>query len=190
MPRTREQPGFCWEIQNEAEAEAEAEQEEEEGMAKESADEEANKNMEESYQDNDSLYAIIDEGDPEADTRDMTYSKGPPLPPRVQLTTLRQDEPLYVSPEQEMVKDKKENEYTFEGLKEEDLSREGVDEDPYTTAQLDDGIYDAILASATEKRRKDGRSFIMNRPPAPAPRPSSAPVKEEAMSYIAQGNPF
>ncbi|XP_015261254.1 PREDICTED: B-cell scaffold protein with ankyrin repeats [Gekko japonicus] len=186
MPRTREQPGFCWEIQNEAEAEAEAEQEEEEGTAKERADEEANKNMEESYQEDDSLYATIDEGDPEANTRDMNDGKGPPLPPRVQLTTPRQDEPLYVSPEQEMVKDKKKNEYTFEGLEEEDLPREVGEEDPYATAQLDDGVYDAILASATEKRRKDGRSFIMNRPPAPAPRPSSAPVKEEVMSYIAQ----
>lgn len=88
-----------------------------------------------------------------------------------------------------MVKDKKENKYAFETLKEEDVSEEGGEEDPYTAAQLDEGIYDAILASATEKRRKDGRSFIMNRPPAPAPRPSSAPVKEDVMPYIAQGNP-
>ncbi|XP_060103369.1 B-cell scaffold protein with ankyrin repeats [Heteronotia binoei] len=185
-PRTREQPGVCREIQHEAEAKAEAEVEEEEGMTKQSVDEEANKNMEESYQDDDSLYATIDERDPEANTRDMTYSKGPPLPPRFQLTTPRQEESLCGSPEQEIVKDKKENKYALEGLKEEDISKEGEEEDPYTAAQLDDSIYDAILASATEKRRKDGRSFIMNRPPAPAPRPSSAPVKEEVMPYIAQ----
>lgn len=91
--------------------------------------------------------------------------------------------------DQELVKAKKENAYIFEGLREEDLSKEEGEEDPYTAAQLDDGVYDAILASATtEKRRKDGRSFIMNRPPAPAPRPLSAPAKEEVMPYIAQGN--
>nr|XP_056711802.1 B-cell scaffold protein with ankyrin repeats [Euleptes europaea] len=190
-PRTGEQPGVCWQIQNEAEveqneAEVEQEEEEEEGMAKESANEEANKTMKESGQDDDRLYATIDEGDLEAETRDMSCGKGPPLPPRVQRTTSRQGEPLYVSPEQETVKDKKENEYIFEDVREEDVSKEEGEEDPYTAAQLDVGVYDAILASATEKRRKEGRSFIMNRPPAPAPRPSSVPVKEEVMPYIAQ----
>lgn len=94
------------EIQNEAEAEAEAEAEqevgEEEGITKECAVEETNKNVEESYQDDNSLYATIDERDPEVDTGGITsidtLYKGPPLPPRIQLTTPRQDELLYASP--------------------------------------------------------------------------------------------
>ncbi|XP_054846393.1 B-cell scaffold protein with ankyrin repeats [Eublepharis macularius] len=185
-PSTREQSEACWKIQNEAGLDAEVEENEEESVAKESADEEANKTVEDSCHDN-SLYCTIDVGDPEADARDVTCEEGPPLPPRVQLTALRQGEALCVSPEEEIVKDKKNNEDAFEDLQEEDDSKEVGEEDPYTAAQLDDGIYDAILASATEKRRKEGRSFIMNRPPAPAPRPSSsAPVKEEVTPYIAQ----
>uniref|UniRef100_A0A8D2KZ05 B cell scaffold protein with ankyrin repeats 1 n=1 Tax=Varanus komodoensis TaxID=61221 RepID=A0A8D2KZ05_VARKO len=59
-------------------------------------------------------------------------------------------------------------------------------EDPYTSAMEDNGIYDMILTNAIKERKKESRSFIMNRPPAPAPRPSAVPMKEENTPYIAQ----
>lgn len=61
-------------------------------------------------------------------------------------------------------------------------------EDPYTSAVVNDGVYDTIIDNKLQEQRKDGRSFIMNRPPAPAPRPLSVAAKEESTSYIAQGN--
>uniref|UniRef100_A0A8C3HTS3 B-cell scaffold protein with ankyrin repeats n=1 Tax=Chrysemys picta bellii TaxID=8478 RepID=A0A8C3HTS3_CHRPI len=66
---------------------------------------------------------------------------------------------------------------------EEDKS-EDDEEDPYTFAELDESVYDMILASDEEKRKQHG-SFIINRPPAPTPRPLSSP-KEENTPYIVQ----
>lgn len=63
------------------------------------------------------------------------------------------------------------------------------EEDPYTSAQANDCVYDTILANANKGRRKEGKSFIMNRPPAPAPRPPSPVIiQEERTPYIVQGN--
>ncbi|NXT80553.1 BANK1 protein, partial [Zapornia atra] len=64
---------------------------------------------------------------------------------------------------------------------------EGDDEEehPYTFAKLDESVYDFILAEEEEKR-KERRSFILNRPPAPAPRPPCSPVREENTPYIVQ----
>lgn len=68
--------------------------------------------------------------------------------------------------------------------------KEQEDEDPYTFAEVDDGEYDMILANMSTKKKIGGRSFIINRPPAPAPRPTNIPPKEENTPYIAQGNVF
>lgn len=62
---------------------------------------------------------------------------------------------------------------------------DGEEEDPYTFAKLDESVYTFILAE--EEKRKERRSFIMNRPPAPAPRPICSPVREENTPYIVQG---
>ncbi|NWX48652.1 BANK1 protein, partial [Steatornis caripensis] len=62
---------------------------------------------------------------------------------------------------------------------------DGEEEHPYTFAKLDESVYDFILAEEEEKR-KERRSFIMNRPPAPAPRPIRSPVREENTPYIVQ----
>ncbi|NXT54463.1 BANK1 protein, partial [Pluvianellus socialis] len=62
---------------------------------------------------------------------------------------------------------------------------DGEEEDPYTCAKLDESVYDFILAEE-ENGRKEHRSFIMNRPPAPAPRPVCSPVREENIPYIVQ----
>lgn len=68
--------------------------------------------------------------------------------------------------------------------------KEQEDEDPYTFAEVDDGEYDMILANMSTKKKIGGRSFIINRPPAPTPRPTNIPPKEETTPYIAQGNVF
>nr|XP_033812833.1 B-cell scaffold protein with ankyrin repeats isoform X2 [Geotrypetes seraphini] len=61
------------------------------------------------------------------------------------------------------------------------------EEDPYSFSRInDDGIYDMILATASEEKSKECNSFIMNRPPAPAPRPDSTPIRESNIPYIAQ----
>lgn len=64
------------------------------------------------------------------------------------------------------------------------------EEDPYTFAEIDDSEYDMILANTSIKKKTESRSFIMNRPPAPTPRPTNIPPKEETTPYIAQGNVF
>lgn len=63
------------------------------------------------------------------------------------------------------------------------------EEHPYTCVALDERVYDLILSQEQqeEEKRKHCRSFIMNRPPAPAPRPECSPVREESTPYIVQG---
>nr|KAF6391344.1 B cell scaffold protein with ankyrin repeats 1 [Pipistrellus kuhlii] len=67
-----------------------------------------------------------------------------------------------------------------------DKEQEEEEEDPYTFAEIDDSEYDMILASLSTKKKIGGRSFIINRPPAPAPRPTNIPQKAETTPYIAQ----
>uniref|UniRef100_A0A7M4F0K1 B cell scaffold protein with ankyrin repeats 1 n=1 Tax=Crocodylus porosus TaxID=8502 RepID=A0A7M4F0K1_CROPO len=43
-----------------------------------------------------------------------------------------------------------------------------------------------MILAASDERRTERRSFIMNRPPAPTPRPLFSPVKEENTPYIVQ----
>lgn len=61
------------------------------------------------------------------------------------------------------------------------------EEHPYTFAKLDESLYDLILAEKEEEKRKERRSFITNRPPAPAPRPVCSPARNENTPYIVQG---
>ncbi|NXX38975.1 BANK1 protein, partial [Tricholaema leucomelas] len=60
------------------------------------------------------------------------------------------------------------------------------EEHPYTSAELEESLYDSILAEAEVEKREERRSFIMNRPPAPAPRPVCSPAREENTPYIVQ----
>ncbi|RLW09034.1 hypothetical protein DV515_00002549 [Chloebia gouldiae] len=62
------------------------------------------------------------------------------------------------------------------------------EEHPYTCVERDECVYDLILGQEEhkEEKRKHCRSFIMNRPPAPAPRPMCSLVKEENTPYIVQ----
>lgn len=71
---------------------------------------------------------------------------------------------------------------------EDEAQNEEEEENPYAFAETDDNEYDLILASNSVKKRTGNRSFIVNRPPAPTPRPTHVPFKEETTPYIAQGN--
>lgn len=75
-----------------------------------------------------------------------------------------------------------------EEKKKDEAQNEEEEENPYTFAETDDNEYDLILASKSVKKRTGNRSFIVNRPPAPTPRPTHVPFKEETTPYIAQGN--
>uniref|UniRef100_A0A670YN43 B cell scaffold protein with ankyrin repeats 1 n=1 Tax=Pseudonaja textilis TaxID=8673 RepID=A0A670YN43_PSETE len=124
-----------------------------------------------------SLYSNILRDVPEAKSENVSFSEGPPLPPRNQLlATLKRAEGQV------------EKKGTEGEPKINDYSDEIDEEDPYTSAVVNDGVYDAIMENEFQEQRKDGGSFIMHRPPAPAPRPLSAAVREESTSYIAQGN--
>ncbi|KAM6148049.1 B-cell scaffold protein with ankyrin repeats [Erethizon dorsatum] len=63
---------------------------------------------------------------------------------------------------------------------------EQEEEDPYTFAETNDSDYDMILSKMSVKRKPGSWSFIINRPPAPAPRPTNVLPKEETVPYIAQ----
>lgn len=69
-------------------------------------------------------------------------------------------------------------------------NEEEKEEDPYTFAEIEDSDYDMILANMSAKKKNGSWSFIINRPPAPTPRPTNIPPKEETTPYIAQGNVF
>ncbi|NXL35477.1 BANK1 protein, partial [Glaucidium brasilianum] len=140
----------------------------------------------------DNLYASIPD-DLEENRRDHLFCKRPPPPPPRNLPgILRQDDLHSLSQERNFVEDRservcgdglvtacyREDQGTCEG--------DGTEEHLYTFAKLDESVYDFILAEEEEEKRKERRSFIMNRPPAPAPRPICSPVREENTPYIVQ----
>ncbi|XP_075399655.1 B-cell scaffold protein with ankyrin repeats [Tenrec ecaudatus] len=69
---------------------------------------------------------------------------------------------------------------------EQEQEEEDEEEDPYTFTEIDDKEYDTILANRSIKKKFGSRSFIINRPPAPTPRPANIPTKQETTPYIAQ----
>ncbi|KAJ1206265.1 hypothetical protein NDU88_001674 [Pleurodeles waltl] len=64
---------------------------------------------------------------------------------------------------------------------------EDEEEDPYSLTNNSD-LYDQILIPGQEENRKGRRSFIVNRPPAPAPRPPPSVIftTESSTPFIAQ----
>ncbi|KAF1499088.1 hypothetical protein FQV19_0013467, partial [Eudyptula minor] len=140
----------------------------------------------------DNLYASIPD-DLRENRRDGFYCKRPPLPPPRNLPgILRQDNLHNLSQERNFVEDSSER-GRGDGLittcyrEDQDTCEGGGEEEhPYTFAKLDDSVYDFILAEEEEEKRKERRSFIANRPPAPAPRPICLPVREENTPYIVQ----
>ncbi|XP_067992925.1 B-cell scaffold protein with ankyrin repeats isoform X2 [Melanerpes formicivorus] len=132
------------------------------------------------YNSPDSLYASILDNLQENRRACFSFKRPPPPPPPQNLPgILRQDNLHRLSQERNgLITDQE----TCEGDEEE--------EDPYTSAELEESLYDFILAEEEEeqqeKKRKECRSFILNRPPAPAPRPTCSPVREEITPYIVQ----
>ncbi|KAF1486769.1 hypothetical protein FQV18_0002833, partial [Eudyptula minor novaehollandiae] len=138
----------------------------------------------------DNLYASIPD-DLRENRRDGFYCKRPPLPPPRNLPGIQRQDNLHnLSQERNFVEDSSER-GRGDGLittcyrEDQDTCEGGGEEEhPYTFAKLDDSVYDFILAE--EEKRKERRSFIANRPPAPAPRPICLPVREENTPYIVQ----
>ncbi|NWJ00176.1 BANK1 protein, partial [Crypturellus undulatus] len=138
----------------------------------------------------DSLYANICDEDPGENLRHSLFYKRPPLLPRRNLTApVRQDDLHDFSQERKLVEDRSEREHGDGDLaacygEDRDTYEEEEEEDPYSSARQDECVYDMILAE--EERRAERRSFIVNRPPAPAPRPVCWPCRKENTPYIAQ----
>ncbi|XP_071470606.1 B-cell scaffold protein with ankyrin repeats isoform X3 [Marmota flaviventris] len=149
----------------------------------------------------DDLYVFIPGNDPESNSQEPLVCCRPPLPPpRPVSAAFQLEKPhftlqtgrtaegqversqnwSYPSARQE-----KRDEPKVEEEKKEDEKKQ-EEEDPYTFAEIDDNEYDQILANMSVKKRTGSRSFIINRPPAPTPRPTNVPPKEETTPYIAQ----
>ncbi|XP_025965308.2 B-cell scaffold protein with ankyrin repeats isoform X2 [Dromaius novaehollandiae] len=206
--KAKQNPGDQHEIGSRCQREAEVDEENKDEVDEENKDDvedsgeeteaehEEDKVGEDSYsfEDNpDSLYANICDVDPEENRRDCFFCKRPPLPPPRNLPgTLRQHDLHNLSQEGNLMEDRSEREHGDGDLtacyREDQDACEGdeEEEDPYTFAKLDESLYDLILADKEEEKRKERRSFIVNRPPAPAPRPICSPVREENTPYIVQ----
>lgn len=88
--------------------------------------------------------------------------------------------------ERNSVKDRSERQHS-DGLitacyKEDAWERDSGEEDLYTFRTLDESVSDFVLVE-DDKKRKELKSFIMNRPPAPVPHPLYSPVREENTPY-------
>ncbi|TRZ15087.1 hypothetical protein HGM15179_012016 [Zosterops borbonicus] len=141
-----------------------------------------------------SLYANVGDELKES-RRNCFFCKRPPPPPPRNLPGIRRQDSLHnSSQERNFVMDRSKREQgdgltaaccrEDQGICEEDSE----EEHPYTCVALDERVYDLILGQEEqeEEKRKHCRSFIMNRPPAPAPRPVCSPVREENTPYIVQ----
>ncbi|XP_012291963.2 B-cell scaffold protein with ankyrin repeats isoform X2 [Aotus nancymaae] len=166
--------------------------------AKHSPEEVGSESSEDQYDD---LYVFIPDADPENNSQEPLMSSRPPLPPpRPVATAFQLERPHFTLPGTMMegqmersqnrgdpgVRQETRDELKGEKEKKEDEKDQEEEEDPYTFAEIDDSEYDMILASLSIKKKTGSRSFIINRPPAPTPRPTNIPPKEETTPYIAQ----
>ncbi|XP_036138210.1 B-cell scaffold protein with ankyrin repeats [Molossus molossus] len=149
----------------------------------------------------DDLYMFIPGDNPEINSQEPLVNDRPPLPPpRPAVAALQLDKPhstlqgnmLEGQMERSLnwgdpsAKEEVGSEPEEEEEKTEDEKEQEEEEDPYTFAEIDDSEYDMILANISPKKKTGGRSFIINRPPAPTPRPTNIPPKAETTPYIAQ----
>uniref|UniRef100_A0A8C5NJN8 B-cell scaffold protein with ankyrin repeats n=1 Tax=Junco hyemalis TaxID=40217 RepID=A0A8C5NJN8_JUNHY len=120
--------------------------------------------------------------------RDCFFCKRPPPPPPRNLPGIqRQDNLTFV-----MDRSKREQSDGLPtaccGEDQGSCEEDSEEEHPYTCVAQDEGVYDLILGQEEQEEGKwrHCRSFIMNRPPAPAPRPVCSLVREENTPYIVQ----
>ncbi|XP_023590496.1 B-cell scaffold protein with ankyrin repeats isoform X4 [Trichechus manatus latirostris] len=149
----------------------------------------------------DDLYVFIPGDDPENSSQEPLLSSRPPLPPpRPIAAAVQPDKPHVtlqagITLQDQMERNK--NWYDPGGRQEirdepkgeeekEDEKDQKEEEDPYTFAEINNSEYDIILANMSIKKKLGSRSFIINRPPAPTPRPTNIPPKEVTTPYIAQ----
>nr|XP_025729298.1 B-cell scaffold protein with ankyrin repeats isoform X4 [Callorhinus ursinus] len=149
--------------------------------------------------DND-LYVFIPGDSPEHNSPEPLMSCRPPLPPPRPVAAASQLETPPCTLQGKMVEGQTERSQNWRDLgarqetggdpkeeeKKEDEKEQGKEEDPYTFVETEDSDYDVILANMSTKKKLGSRSFIINRPPAPTPRPTNIPPKEETTPYIAQ----
>ncbi|NXE09782.1 BANK1 protein, partial [Lophotis ruficrista] len=190
---TKQNPGDQYEIGSRCQQEAEVDEEKEDDVEDSSEDTE-HKDSYSFRNSSDSLYASIPD-DLEENRRDCFSCKRPPLPPPRNLPDVLRQEDLHNLPqERNFVEDRNERERgdgSITACYREDqdtCERDDEKEDPYTSAKLDESVYDFILGEEEEEeeKRKERRSFIVNRPPAPTPRPIYLPIREENTPYIVQ----
>ncbi|XP_058150898.1 B-cell scaffold protein with ankyrin repeats isoform X2 [Dasypus novemcinctus] len=148
----------------------------------------------------DDLYVFIPGNDPEDNSREPPLSSRPPLPPPRPVAAAPQLEKPHFTLQGKMLEGQMERSQNLcdsgvrqevacelQGKEEKEVEKEKEeDEDPYTFPENDDSEYDTILANMSTKKKTGSRSFIINRPPAPTPRPTNIPPKEETTPYIAQ----
>ncbi|EFB13113.1 hypothetical protein PANDA_004617, partial [Ailuropoda melanoleuca] len=149
----------------------------------------------------DDLYVFIPGDNPEPDSPEPLTSNRPPLPPpRPAAAAFQLEKPHCTLQAGKIGEGQMERSQNWCDLgarqetggepKEEDKKgdekEQEKEEDPYTFVEIDDSDYDMILANMSTKKKLGSRSFIINRPPAPTPRPTNIPPKEETTPYIAQ----
>ncbi|XP_076998796.1 B-cell scaffold protein with ankyrin repeats isoform X2 [Tamandua tetradactyla] len=147
----------------------------------------------------DDLYVFIPASNPENNSAEPLLCTRPPLPPPRQVAAAPQlEKPLFTLqgklPEGQMERSqnwcdpgvRQETGGEIKGNEEQQEDEKEEEEDPYSFPENDDSEYDTILANRSTKKKIGSRSFIINRPPAPTPRPTNMPPKEETVSYIAQ----
>uniref|UniRef100_A0AAA9TL40 B cell scaffold protein with ankyrin repeats 1 n=2 Tax=Bos TaxID=9903 RepID=A0AAA9TL40_BOVIN len=175
---------------------AEEEEEHESGMEAEHGPPEVDSESENQYDD---LYVFIPGDNPENNSQEPLVCPRPPLPPPRPVTTAFQLEKPHFPVQGKLLEGQMERSQSWcdfsaryetgsdsEEEKKEDEKDQEEEEDPYTFAEIDDSEYDTILANRSIKKKIGSRSFIMNRPPAPTPRPTNIPPKEETTPYIEQ----
>ncbi|XP_066893004.1 B-cell scaffold protein with ankyrin repeats isoform X2 [Kogia breviceps] len=176
---------------------AEEEKEQESGTEAKHRPPEVDSGSENLYDD---LYTFIPGDNPENNSRGPFVSSRPPLPPPRPVTAAFQLEKPYSTLQGKTLEGQMQRSQSWcdssarhetrsepRGEEQrEDEEEEEEEEDPYTFAEIDDNEYDTILAKRSTKKKLGSRSFIMNRPPAPTPRPTSIPPKEETTPFIAQ----
>ncbi|NXN34093.1 BANK1 protein, partial [Nycticryphes semicollaris] len=193
---TKQNPGDQYGIGSRCPQEAVVEEEKEddiEDSRKETEHEDQEEEDSYSFQNSpDNLYASIPD-DLEENGRSCFVCKTPPPPPPRNLPgILKQDNLHNLSQERNFVEDRSQRKCGDGAItacyrEEQDTCEEDDEEEnPYTFAKLDESVYDLVLAENEEEKRKERRSFIANRPPAPAPRPVCSPVREEHTPYIVQ----
>ncbi|XP_059779901.1 B-cell scaffold protein with ankyrin repeats isoform X1 [Balaenoptera ricei] len=178
---------------------AEGEKERESGAEAKHRPPEVDSGSENQYDD---LYTFIPGDNPENNSREPLVSSRPPLPPPRPVTAAFQlEKPHFTLQAGKTLERQMERSQSWcdssarhetggeprgEEEQKEDEKDQEEEEDPYTFAEIDDNEYDTILAKRSTKKKLGSRSFIMNRPPAPTPRPTNIPPKEETTPYIAQ----